>query len=366
MKVDLHRKYVRRCLLAIAAFSAGVFSIGWYVEPFSGDLARMGGYAERDFGWNGTQQGYPRPRFSLGAYEGYWDVVVLGDSFSFNESPFQWQNFFVATTGLSVITLDLRGGSPDAVLGSKAFRQHPPKLFIFESIERNLRQHLSHASSACPDLPRQTVRELQFARRPDESVAIKREHPLRSYLSHGYPLALLYRAVHRSVADEQKQAVRRFSLTRSDLFSSRSSDQLLVYEEVHGKPWSDAQVTEIRCGLRELRRRVEQNGITHFIAMVVPDRLTAYSDYVTDGQVRHLSRLADLTSDEPLTPGLLVALRQAIDAGTVDVYQPDDTHWGSAGHQIAARLLVDTINGQRTTPARELSASAAKLRKVSD
>src|SRR5581483_5632992 len=260
MKVDLHRKYVRRCLLAIAAFSAGVFSIGWYVEPFSGDLARMGGYAERDFGWNGTQQGYPRPRFSLGAYEGYWDVVVLGDSFSFNESPFQWQNFFVATTGLSVITLDLRGGSPDAVLGSKAFRQHPPKLFIFESIERNLRQHLSHASSACPDLPRQTVRELQFARRPDESVAIKREHPLRSYLSHGYPLALLYRAVHRSVADEQKQAVRRFSLTRSDLFSSRSSDQLLVYEEVHGKPWSDAQVTEIRCGLRELRRRVEQNG----------------------------------------------------------------------------------------------------------
>ena len=38
-------------------------------------------------------------------------------------------------------------------------------------------------------------------------------------------------------------------------------------------------------------------------------------------------------------PRLDVALRKEIERGTQDVYLPNDTHWGSAGHQAVASHL---------------------------
>ena len=42
-------------------------------------------------------------------------------------------------------------------------------------------------------------------------------------------------------------------------------------------------------------------------------------------------------------PRLDVALRKEIARGVRDVYLPNDTHWGSAGHQAVSRALLDYL-----------------------
>ena len=42
-------------------------------------------------------------------------------------------------------------------------------------------------------------------------------------------------------------------------------------------------------------------------------------------------------------PNLNVALKNEIARGTWDVYLPNDTHWGSAGHRTVARSLREYL-----------------------
>lgn len=34
------------------ALVAAAWALGWWLQPVYGDLTRLGGYAERDYGWN--------------------------------------------------------------------------------------------------------------------------------------------------------------------------------------------------------------------------------------------------------------------------------------------------------------------------
>ncbi|HET6370235.1 MAG TPA: hypothetical protein VFG95_03510, partial [Nitrospiria bacterium] len=104
------------------------------------------------------------------------------------------------------------------------------------------------------------------------------------------------------------------------------------------------QVDSIRCGLINLQNRIQANGVTFFVILIAPDKLTAYADYITDRDFTQISRLDRLASDPGLhLPRVDLALKKAIDAGVKDVYLPDDTHWGSAGYKIAADTLVEYL-----------------------
>jgi len=112
-----------------------------YMEPESNELTRMGGYLENEFGWNAPQEHFAKPMFdmarSIEDYKRYYDVVVLGDSFSENQSH-GWQNYFARESGLSVITFRLGRVKPDDILNSQVYRKQPPKLFIYQIVERNI------------------------------------------------------------------------------------------------------------------------------------------------------------------------------------------------------------------------------------
>ena len=100
-----YRAYNLIILIPLGILFAVYISLAPWVEPLEGDLTRLGGFTENDFGWNEPQQQFSSPLVSLEGkheYDQYHDVVVLGDSFSEAYPKAQWQNYFVRGTGLSL------------------------------------------------------------------------------------------------------------------------------------------------------------------------------------------------------------------------------------------------------------------------
>jgi hypothetical protein len=42
-------------------------------------------------------------------------------------------------------------------------------------------------------------------------------------------------------------------------------------------------------------------------------------------------------------------MREAVRCGTVDLYMPNDTHWGSPGHIIAAHAALERLGAALPT-----------------
>ena len=148
-----HRHFARWLLVLVITPVAVLFALVIYLQPLYGELTRLGYYPEREFGWNDPQVVFPniKPAFltSLDNKNSYYDILVLGDSFSFARPEAQWQNYLAAATGESVGSLDIYKVSLSQVLASKEFLEHPPKVFIFEAVERLLPRQLQRNTQAC-------------------------------------------------------------------------------------------------------------------------------------------------------------------------------------------------------------------------
>lgn len=341
-----HRTYVVGLFTAILLFMATVFSFGAYIEPFHGDLTRMGGFSERDFGWTRPQQGFQRRLYDLGRYDRYFDVVVIGDSFSFNTHPYQWQNFLANETGATMVTLDLRRVEPRQILDNPVFQASPPRLVVFAQVERYLlRSFGGSGQHSCDQGDNDTIdTSFRFLPKGESTHSLQRNYKPSEYFSFGFPFAYLYRAVRRAMTDPARWSVREVPLSRPNLFSNTQPDKLLFYfDEVKDKPWTQQQIQTVRCELLQLQMAVQKNGRTRFIAMLVPDRLTAYSKYLVNQELAQLSRLDQVFGAPLNAPRIDDALRNAISHDGVDVYLPDDTHWGWTAHRLAADAIIETI-----------------------
>ena len=51
-----HKKYNLILLIPLGILFAVLISLAMWVEPIEGDLTRLGGFTENDFGWNDPQQ----------------------------------------------------------------------------------------------------------------------------------------------------------------------------------------------------------------------------------------------------------------------------------------------------------------------
>jgi hypothetical protein len=85
--------------------------------------------------------------------------------------------------------------------------------------------------------------------------------------------------------------------------------------------------------------------------MVVPDKLTAYAPYLEDESFHGLSRL-DLLAQYPALHLVRFDRRNFDPADHVDLYLPDDTHWSTEGHALAAKLVEERLSalGVITSP----------------
>lgn len=353
----MYRRYVMMVLIPLGLVWAGVYYLALDFQPLRGDLTRLGGYSENEFGWNGQELIFNPPLARGGTLNGQYDIAVLGDSFSSRTTPDRqtrlgsfWTDFLVADTGLSVGVFDRSRTPVEQYLASASFRTHPPKLVVYESVERALEPNLSQPARACPDLP--PYKPFDMAIRPTNKAPSTIGRDRGGLLAEGqFDLATDYfkKNFIRSILGKNETPVVRFKLSRSDLFTSRRSTELLViFDDTTKSRWSAAQWKNFACNLLQLRAEVESNGVTRFVALLAPDKGTVYRNYITPP--RQFPNGTEILAVNPAIPmpRIDIALKTAAAAGVKDLYMPNDTHWGTAGSRIAAATVAQFLdNGGR-------------------
>lgn len=342
----------RRYNLLLAALLGPVvalmFAASFFLQPYEGGLTRLGGYPESRYGWEAPQKRFVPPLFrpfgSAGAqFIEPADVVILGDSFTFLPDV-SWPNYLARTTGLRIHAFRLEKMTLEQLIESETYRRHPPRIVIYETVERDIKPRLGGTNSACiaardPAPARMALRPLTIEpesfQRPTRAVA----------LDLTMSVDFLTKAIPREFFGRDKTPTRRLALTREAPFSSVEKRQLLIYKDDLGKVrWTAADWESARCRLIDLQNRVQANGQTYFIALIAPDKLSAYDDFLADRSLAGLSRIDLLARDPALhLPRIDLALRQAIHNGETDIYLNNDTHWGSAGYELVAQKLVDLL-----------------------
>jgi hypothetical protein len=350
------RNYLVVVLTLVGITTLGLLATWFWIEPLTGDATRLGWFAERDYGWTAPQEVFPRSQVSLGPYDRYYDVVVLGDSFSKHlhqreaEPTNRWPHYLSEMTGLSIVVLHLEETTIERLLENPVFKAHPPRILIYERVERYLDAFVPalSGSSSC-DAPARTYPPLAFAPRQVPKRYERRE-TMSFDVNLGYVRGYLVRAMLRHVFGWQSSAVRRVALRRSDLFSSGEPDSLLVYKDEFSKPERAQGVEAAYCRIVNLQNLVEANGTTRLMPMIVPDKLTVYARHLEDPSYASQSWVGPFLDGHALpAPRIDRALIDAVARGERDVYLPDDTHWGATGHRIAAETIAQFLGDAQPT-----------------
>jgi hypothetical protein len=365
----MYRQYLCMLLGLCGIAAVGVWFLAIGREPLTGDLARVGGYGERQFGWNGVEERFSSPLAEPGRPDGDYGIVVIGDSFSSRTTPDRqtsdgsfWTDFLANDTGLPVGVFDIARVSVDDYLASPGYRHHPARLVILELAERTLRARLG-GTGECPT--------------PGPPVAVRLDRTAEPLVPGAYRRALVPHSLDvaageladsvrkdllRDVLHLDTAWVLRLPLSRSDLFSSRAAGELLIFADDRGKAdWTAGDWDAIRCRLLRDQRAVTGNGATAFLFALVPDKSIAYAAYLHPAPwlIDATERLAEPPGLN--MPRLDVALRAAIAAGTRDVYLPDDSHWSTAGSRIATKTVLRYLRESLSpAPAGSVSATASR------
>jgi len=346
-----YRKYNLIIGVPLLILFAGFVALGLWMQPLDGDLTRMGGYTENDFGWNDPQERFEAKLFdseSGSAYKRYYDIVVLGDSFSITFPRAQWQNYLVQATGLSLVTYKVDDVDIESFVARPAFLDHPPRIVIYQSVERSFigRGHSWNKGDCRSNLPTASKRPPLEIQPGDQALSSHtrntRNGPLHPNLSSG--VHYLKRLIKKTFNKKSNRAIK-IPLSRNDLFSNRQSGHLLVYRnDFERYQISKEDLNQAICGLSYIQNTFEKNGKTFFIGMVAPDKLTAYMKVYKNFDHEKIQWLEEIAKHPELNvPRLDVALQNEIARGVRDVYLPNDTHWGSAGHRTVARALQEYL-----------------------
>ena len=354
-----HKSYNRALLIPLGSLFAVFTALALWVQPIEGDLTRLGGFMENDYGWNEPQQQFSSTLFKLTGerkYDRYYDVVVLGDSFSNANPRAQWQNYFVRATGLSLVTYKIDDIDIESFVSSPAYQDHPPRIVIYESVERSFVDRGSFWNKGdCRTYHTPAFKGPPFKIHPGNQALSShtrntRTGPLHPNLSSG--AHYLKRLIKKTFSKKSNQAIK-IALNRNDLFSNRQSDHILVYRNDFKRyQVSKENLNRAICGLSYIQNTFQKTGKTYFVGMVAPDKLTAYMDVYKNFDHDNTHWMDEIIKHPQLhAPKLDVALRNEIASGTRDVYLPNDTHWGSAGHRITAHTLIKYLTQEKVLSA---------------
>jgi hypothetical protein len=362
-------------MLLIVGFALYLVPMSGMISTNSGDLTRIGWYPNNRYGNQKPNLVFqPSLVTQADAIDRHYDVMVVGDSFSLDLEK-SWPNY-LAANGLSVLVIGVAGDFAKPAVAadverqittlvqSQAFRDTPPSVFVFESIERLLKKRLVNDAKICTPL-----------KGSDESTALAEPpvvtyRPPKEYLIKevGMPPAGSYSEQQLTYArDFLVKNIRKVFGWKSDVvelslrvprFSSELPNTLLVtISDLDKEQWQDKDIHEMQCQLLRLQHAVQSNGKTLFIALPIPDKLSAYHDDLVDQSPPPggIERLTDLRLNRPR---IEKAIRSAIASGEKDVYLPNDTHFGSQGQLVTANTVLKFIDERtrrvvapRTTPA---------------
>ncbi len=321
------------------------------IQPFTGDLTRLGGYPEADYGWNAPMQGFENSLFNfantLAGYNRHYDVIVIGDSFS-RDSVFGWQNFLISQTGLSVLTFHVDRLDIEDLVNSPQFRANPPLAVVYQSVERVALTRLSRpAMQSLPDIaPRTVVLPARKMEQPGlPPIPLRRETKEESLVERMNIASNMFMKIFfRDVLGVNITEVAALPL-RKDWFSSKKSSEL-IFLESHLLPSTLAldRKDSALLGARKLKGMIEQNGKTKLYLMFFPNEISVYRDQLQSNEIEVASLMDhfdDFNQDDIVR--LDDAFQAAINSGVIDLYFPNDTHTSSVGYKIAADKLLEKM-----------------------
>lgn len=349
------RKYGRYNIIVFGAITCLFVLLCWlalWMDPLDKDLTRVGGFLENDFGWNNPQEIFEKPLFILAStiddYNFPFQVVVCGDSFSMNKSS-GWQNYFVAQTRKSVFTIvSNRGFLLADILKNTTFKETPPDVLIYEVAERNLLQRI-HQDTVTQRSTKGTAQESVGTPPIIDQFATKLiSRPNGGIQSFNMDSAADYvrKSILKFIFGDWATDARLARLKTSKLFSNRRSNELLFFDaELKTGELSDKQRFKIIEQLKIIRKKVESNGKTKFVLLIAPNKLTTYWDFLDsfNGKEPVIIKEIQKTFPEATLPTDQL-FQNMVAKGIIDVYLPNDTHWGSTGHEAAATALVNFLS----------------------
>lgn len=361
MKIKHYGMTIALLYIAVVVTAiVGAFNL----QPFYGDLTRIGGFAENDYGWNTPQQKIVSPvdsvsvQYTPEARERTTDIWVFGDSFSHFGMEMRtitpddsiaippaalnnWTDWLSAMTGRSVLVFHIEYAKLDELLNSQQFQRSPPELLIYQSIERQLK---SRAARFADENCKQNSATADYNLAGLSSHAVETQPIARPVNTGSLNFTGLFHQIKTRIKD--KDEVRKYTLNSSSLFSSHKSNSLLIYRrDLKKNTWTSSDVETIRCSFSALKRRIEANGKTRFLALAIPDKSTVYQHYAPELTIE--PNVIEFESELPATVPIVHKLIDAVDGGAIDVYLPNDTHFGYYGHRLVAESVIDYLNNKR-------------------
>lgn len=344
------KRFFISALATTLVMVVAVWTLAYWLQPLYGDLTRIGGFAERDFGGNKPMQEFRPPIVTYGTYDKPADVLVIGDSFANVWPHQQWQNWLALKTGWYIHTMNIHQVELNALLSSKIYRQFPPKVVIWNVVERDLRDEYGSSQEICKKHIN-SVKKQPLEIHPRNYLPTYANRPRHHGLNPGFAREWIRQTLLREVFGQNSTNTIRIKLARDDLFSSKASDQLLVYRnDLRKERWRPADLVRIRCSFSNLAAKIQANGLTYFVSAIAPDKSSAYRPWLVSPSVLPESRLSLLMENFPIPDARLdQVLSRAIAEGTKDVYMPDDTHWNATGQKLVAEAILAMLTAEGLT-----------------
>ena len=133
-------------------------------------------------------------------------------------------------------------------------------------------------------------------------------------------------------------------LNRNDLFSNTKSDFLLYFKNDNlKKDWTESDIEIAASNIKHIEQVAKEQGLNLTLA-IVPDKSTAYSEYLKTAQFikPHPNLWQTLNAHSinhvPLDKALISATSQI-----KDLYLPNDTHLSTAGFILMGKYIAEFI-----------------------
>ena len=347
MKASSYNKFLIISFIVIALPLS--FFVFW-LEPYTGDLARIGGFKENEYGWNSFQKRFKKCHYTLGAsikdYNKHFDIVTIGDSFSVNEAQ-SWQNYLALSSNASIITFHRRSVSASSILKHPQFIESPPKLFISQVVEHGIQ-------TALHDIELDLAQENNVIDPPKAQLnvrAVKFDNYLESYSREratGFSMDTALHYIKTNIKQGLGSRKKSFPIKVEDkegLFSNKHPDSALFYHldklklSINKNEWG---IIEKRFSI--LQNLIQANGFTNFIAMIAPDKSTVYRNYLLNPEVRFESSHNFMPKKNSVNwLNIEQFMVNSFEKGAIDLYLPNDIHWGSEGYKVAAEAVISNL-----------------------
>lgn len=316
---------------ALALFFTAV-GLSLFFGPLSGDLTRIGKWAERDFA-PGRPQALPPVRGN-GPQLTSQQVLVLGDSFS---HPNVWQSYLVEAGKLETLSFQFRdvGCIDNWVNWVNAKAEGGSRTVVIQVAERSFVSVFKNIKPCVFSVP--VASETPGKTSPGKLMSGITLDVVYLFQTAANSLRLRWQSGRANSG-----GVANVPLSTASLFSNARANRLLYYaEDDNKKSWTRQDIDTAIVNLRKIRGQLKASNL---LFVVVPDKSTVYRPYMLDeaDKAGHPDIFAAMKSSGIESVDLLTLFRQNV-TGTVDLYLPNDTHLGPSGYRLMGGLVADSI-----------------------